>query len=82
MYVKSKSKFIITTLLFTMLINSGCSWLAWTKSVPPVVQAPIQAVVLKIVFAAGSAAVQVAAEELIGVKIDTKAFEVEVELAG
>ena len=62
----------ICLLLLTAGTVVGCGFkLPWSAG-QRTVTVPIQAVVLKIAFAAGSAALQVAVEEFAGVKFDAK----------
>lgn len=68
----SSRLFLIFLLLATVGANSGCGFsLPWSSG-RGVVTVPIKAVVLKIAFAAGSAALEVAVEEFAGVKFDAK----------
>ncbi len=67
--IRLLNSLLLCSFIFT---STGCGFsLPWSSG-KSVVTVPVKAVVLKIAFAAGSAALQVAVEEFAGVKFDAK----------
>lgn len=73
MFLQCRSHLLLICLfLATVAASTGCGFSQPWSLGKNVVTVPVKAVVLKIAFAAGSAALQVAVEEFDGVKFDAK----------